>query len=113
MNKALATRRDDFEGGRPKAKDAKGRFAPVPSNPVSEKQLLVDLKKAWKKDHPDSEFSFHTAGGEKIYIAAYPGKGLVVKMADKAKPSFMTTGMGVRLGMKLLQISNEARFPRV
>lgn len=112
MYKGLATRRNDFEGGRPKAK---GRFAPVPDarTQIPEKQLIMDLKKAWKKDLPDSEFSFHTADGEKIYIATYPGKGLVLKMGDKAKPSFMTTSMGVRLGMKLLQISNEARFPRV
>ncbi len=56
---------------------------------------------------------FHTADGEKIYIAAYPGKGLILKMGEKAKPSFITTGMGVRLGTKLMQISNEARFPRI
>lgn len=105
----------EIEAKQRKAKDAQGRFASVPaaSPVIPEKQLIVDLKKAWKKDLPDSEFRFHTTDGEKIYIAAYPGKGLVVKMADKAKPSFITTGMGVRLGTKLIQISNEARFPRV
>jgi hypothetical protein len=115
MNKALTTRRSDIEGGRPKDKDAKGRFVsvPPPHAGIPEKQLIQDLRKAWKKDLPDSEFSFHTADGEKIYIATYPGKGLVLKMGDKAKPSFVTTGMGVRLGTKLIQISNETRFPRV
>jgi hypothetical protein len=114
MNKALIMKRmAEIESRRQKVKDAQGRFAPVPPTAIPEKQLIVDLKKAWKKDLPDSEFSFHTADGQKIYIAAYPGKGLILKMADKAKPSFITTGMGVRLGTKLIQISNEARFPRV
>ena len=119
MNKALATQKDSYVVGLRKEKDAKGRFTAVPPpqpppslGQISEKQLIGDLKKAWKKDLPDSEFSFHTADGEKIYIAAYPGKGLVLKMGGKAKPSFITTWIGMRLGNKLIQISNEARFPR-
>lgn len=99
-----------------RAKNEKGKFIAVPPSPhpqISEKELIQSLKKAWKKDQPDTEFSFHTPDGEKIYIATYPGKGIVLKMDERARPSFITTGMGVRLGTKLMQISNEARFPRV
>lgn len=78
-----------------------------------EKQLLEDLKKAWKKSKPDSESSLYAVDGQKFYIASYPGKGLVLKLGDKAKPAFLPWMFASRLGFKLTQFAQEARMPRV
>lgn len=107
MSKALTVLR--------KVKDSKRRILPGPPPPaaIPEKEQIQNLKKAWKKDLPESELSFHTADGDKIYFAIYPGKGVVIKMGNSAKPFFSPPGMGYRIGMQLAQASNQARFPRV
>jgi len=98
----------------PSAPAAKGAVA------VAMKQGLVtpmqnqleDLKSAWKKGDPDSELTFRLPEGQKIYIASFPGKGLVLRIGEQQQVTFLSMAGAHRFGMSLVQTSNTAGLPR-
>jgi hypothetical protein len=73
---------------------------------------LQDLKLAWKKEDPDSELTFRLPEGQKVYIASFPGKGLVVRFGDQAQVNFLSPAGATRFGMALVQNGNTVGSPR-
>jgi len=99
----------------PSAPAAKGAVA------VAMKQGLVvvmqnkleDLRQAWKKEDPDSELTFRLPEGQKIYIASFPQKGLVLRIGDQSQVTFLSQSGAHRFGMALIAASNPVALPRV
>lgn len=99
----------------PSAPAAKGAVAVAMKQGlvVAMQNRLEDLRQAWKKEDPDSELTFRLPEGQKIYIASFPGKGLVLRIGDQAQVSFLSPSGAHRFGMALVGASNTAGLPRV
>jgi hypothetical protein len=84
---------------------AKGRQAgpePLPF-PTKEDQLKT-LAKAWRDSEPEAEFSLHTEKGQAAYVAQYKG-GVVLRVGEQKKVAFLTSGMAMRFGSKLMEMA--------
>lgn len=63
---------------------------------------LDDLKQAWKKEDPDSELTFRLPEGQKIYIASFPQKGLVLRIGEQSQVTFLSQSGAIRFGTALV-----------
>lgn len=78
---------------------------PRPMAPPTQEEQLRALTKGWRKSEPDAEFSIHTGGGQKLYIAVYK-EGVVIKVGENKKVALLTRLMAVRAGSKIVEMAN-------
>lgn len=102
----------------PSAPAAKGAVAVAMKQGlvVAMQNQLEELKMAWKKEDPDSELTFRLPEGQKIYIASFPGKGLVLRIGAQSQVTFLSAPGAYRFGMALVKASNptdHSALPRV
>lgn len=75
--------------------------------PPTKEGQLRELAESWRKSEPDAEFSVHTMGSQRLYIAAYKD-GVVIRVGEnkKEKVVLLTKGMAMRVGQKIIEMAN-------
>lgn len=82
---------------------------PRPMLPPTQEEQLQALDKSWRKSEPDAEFSLHTGGGQRLYMAVYK-EGLVMRLGENKKVALLTPLMASRAGSKIMEMANWSRL---